>query len=223
MCKISVVIPAFNSADYLSEAVHSVRSQEWPGTIEVIVIDDGSTDDTKTLAIPLSDRFISLKRGGAAAARNAGIRAASGDFIFLMDADDIATSDSFVTLYEPFQRHSDVMGIFGRAVDFISPDLPPSQKTGLLPNTQPYHGRLTGCSLLRREVFETVGLFDESLKTGETVDWMIRMRSSGLLCIRIDHVTLRRRLHLTNTGRVNRQQEICDYATVLRKKIKKIG
>jgi glycosyltransferase involved in cell wall biosynthesis len=85
--KISVVIPAYNAAAFLPRSIASVRAQTLQ-PVEVIVVDDGSTDDTTAVAAGLGVRVITRTNSGPSAARNTGIQMASGDWIALLDADD---------------------------------------------------------------------------------------------------------------------------------------
>lgn len=88
MNTISVIIPCYNQARYLSDAIESVRRQTHPD-VEIIVIDDGSTDDTSAVASNYPEaRCIRQKNSGLSAARNAGIRESGGDFLVFLDADD---------------------------------------------------------------------------------------------------------------------------------------
>ena len=73
----------------------------------------------------------------------------------------------------------------------------------------------------RKKVFETAGLFSEELKSGETIEWMIRMQRKQLKIVKIGVVTLKRRIHLNNTGRKKREEEIKNYAAILRAGMKK--
>src|SRR5206468_8067951 len=84
---VSVVIPAFNAADYIAAAIESALAQTYPAE-EVIVVDDGSTDDTAAIAMRFSHpvRVLQKPNGGPASARNTGISAASGTWIALLDA-----------------------------------------------------------------------------------------------------------------------------------------
>ncbi len=86
--QISVVIPAFNAAAFLPAALRSVFAQSSPPG-EIIVVDDGSTDDTASVARELGARVVTLPNGGPSAARNAGTRLARGEFVAFMDADDL--------------------------------------------------------------------------------------------------------------------------------------
>jgi len=219
MSILSVIIPAYNAEKYLSEAVASVRSQEWPGEMEIIVIDDGSSDKTVEIAKELGCKVISQNRQRAAHARNEGIKLSSGEWIFLLDSDDTCESDALKKLYAPVVNDPETSAVFGRTRDFVSPEITKEELGTVVPRTEPYEGILPGCSLIRRSVFDTVGLFDETLKSGETVDWMMKLRASGLKTVQIQDVILNRRIHLTNTGRTDRKEELKNYAALLRKRM----
>ena len=221
MEKISVIIPAYRAERYLSEAVASVRSQNWPGGLEVIIVDDGSCDGTFALARRLGDVALTKKRGGAASARNLGLRTASGELVFLLDADDRLTPDALAQLYAPLSHQPELAAVFGLARDFISPELTEEQRRGLRVRPGSYGGVLPGCALIRRSVFEEIGLFDETLQSGETVAWQMKLRESGRPLLTLDAVTLERRLHLSNTGRLAPRQELSNYAAILRKRMRR--
>ncbi len=217
---LSVIIPAYNAERYLREAVESVLRQKWQGEREIIIVDDSSTDGTAGLAASLGCSVIrSPQRSGAAAARNKGISAARGEWILLLDADDLLADDAAEALYRPFEEDPETVAVFGKAEDFVSQELSPDQAAELKPRRGSYDGILPGCSLIRKRVFDTVGPFDESLKSGETVDWIMKLRESGMKTARTDAVTLKRRIHLTNTGRVDRAGEMRNYAALLRKRM----
>ena len=217
---LSVIIPAYQAEKYIAQAVASVRSQNWPGEIEIIVIDDGSTDNTAAIAESLGVRVIRKAQGGAASARNEGLRAAAGEFILLLDADDMFTPGSVEAMYAAMEQN-DADAVFAMAEDFLSPELSDAQKAELKPRAAAYGGVLPGCSLIRRRVFDTIGLFDDTMKSGETVAWLLKLRDAGIKSVQLPVVTLRRRLHLTNTGRVQQKQEMANYAALLRKRMMK--
>ena len=219
--QLSVVIPAWRAEKYIAQAIGSVREQNWPGELEIIVCDDGSDDATAQIARDLGVTVLEKAQGGAASARNEGLRAATGDFVLLLDADDRLTPGALAALFEPMAGRAELMAVFGRAEDFLSEELTPEQKAALKPRTGSYGGVLPGCCLMRKEVFEQIGLFDESLKSGETVAWQMKLRDAGLQTAQVDVVTLQRRLHLTNTGRLFAKREMADYAALLRKRMRK--
>lgn len=217
---ISVIIPAHQAEKYIAQAVDSVRQQSWAGEMEIIVIDDGSTDATAEAAQALEVTVLRKPQGGAASARNMGLRAATGELIVLLDADDQLTAGSLDAMYSAMQAGG-VDAVFAMAEDFISPELTEVQKAQLKPRPAPYGGVLPGCSLIRRQVFDAIGLFDDTMKSGETVAWLLKLRDAGIKTVQIPTVTLKRRLHLTNTGRVQQKQEMANYAALLRQRMKR--
>lgn len=217
---LSVIIPAYQAEKYIDQAVASVRNQEWPGEVQILVIDDGSTDHTAAVAQDLGVQVLKKEQGGAASARNAGLRAAVGDWVLLLDADDVLT-DGAVAAMRAALADSDAEVVFAMAEDFISPDLSEAQKAALKPREGAYGGVLPGCSLIRRQVFDTIGLFDDTMKSGETVAWQLKLRDAGIETVQLPLVTMRRRLHMTNTGRLFQKQEMADYAALLRKRMKR--
>ena len=216
---LSVIIPAHQAEKYLAQAVHSVRAQNWQGRLEILVIDDGSADNTAAAAEILDVRLLRKPRGGAASARNMGLRAASGDLILLLDADDVLTEGALSAMYAALTGGVDA--VFAMAEDFISPELTGEQQAQLRPRPALYGGVLPGCSLIRKSVFDAIGLFDDTMKSGETVAWQLKMRDAGIKTLQIPTVTLKRRLHLTNTGRTQQKQEMANYAALLRRRMKK--
>lgn len=217
---LSVIIPAYQAEKYIAQAVESVRSQEWPGEVQILVIDDGSADHTAAVAQGLGVQVLKKEQGGAASARNAGLRAAVGDWVLLLDADDVLT-DGAVAAMRAALADSDAEVVFAMAEDFISPDLSEAQKAALKPREGAYGGVLPGCSLIRRQVFDTIGLFDDTMKSGETVAWQLKLRDAGIKTVQLPLVTMKRRLHMTNTGRLFQKQEMADYAALLRKRMKR--
>ena len=149
-----------------------------------------------------------------------GLRASSGSLILFLDADDLLTENALPDLYQALIG-SNADAVFAMAEDFVSPELTDAEKAALRPRTAPYGGVLPGCSLIRRQVFDAVGFFDSTLKSGETVAWQMKLRDSGIPTVQIPVVTLKRRLHLSNTGRIHQKQEMANYAALLRKRMKK--
>lgn len=217
---LSVIIPAYQAEKYIAQAVASVRAQNWAGQTQIIVIDDGSADNTAAEAKKLGLQVIRKTQGGAASARNEGLRAATGELILLLDADDVLTEGALSAMYNAMTEKG-VDAVFAMAEDFVSPELTDAQKAELKPRPAAYGGVLPGCSLIRRTVFDTIGLFDDTMRSGETVAWQLKLRDAGIQTAQIPYVTLKRRLHLTNTGRTQQKQEMANYAALLRKRMRK--
>ena len=106
------------------------------------------------------------------------------------------------------------------AEEFISEELDAKTADGLTRKEIPFGAFLSGCCFGKKEDLLKVGFFDINLKSGgETVDWLARLRNSGLNTLQLDMVTVRRRIHLTNTGRVLMQGQMQDYATIIRRRL----
>ena len=217
---LSVIIPAYQAEKYIAQAVDSVQAQNWVGQTQIIVIDDGSADNTAAEAEKLGLQVIRKTQGGAASARNEGLRAATGQLVLLLDADDVLTEGALSAMYNAMTEKG-VDAVFAMAEDFVSPELTDAQKAELKPRPAAYGGVLPGCSLIRRSVFDTIGLFDDTMRSGETVAWQLKLRDAGIQTAQIPYVTLKRRLHLTNTGRTQQKQEMANYAALLRKRMRK--
>ena len=217
---ISVVIPAYNSSLFIQETVHSALIQTVSGfNVEVIVTDDGSTDDTADLAKAACAIVIRKKNGGISSSRNAGLRHHRGQFVLFLDGDDRLRPGALYALMKALSVDLELGAVFAMAKDFISPELSVEEQAKLRPRNDPYYGLITGCMLIRRETMEQVGLFDETYETGEAVEWLTRMYDLGIKTSRIEYITADRRLHMTNTGRLRREQEKKDYAAILRQRM----
>lgn len=200
---VSVVIPAYNAATFLGEAIESVFAQDGPAR-EVIVVDDGSTDATGAVAASFAEvRVIAQANGGIAAARNTGLREASAPVVAFLDADDIWPAGRLAGLHAALT--SEVHAVFGQAVQFGEGR----------EETAPQPALLAGTMLIRREAVARIGDFDEAVKMGEFVDWWARAEEAGVRWRQIPDVVLRRRIHATNTGIVQAANRV-DYARVLR-------
>lgn len=203
---VSVLIPTFNAQTYLAETLESVARQDWPA-IEVIVCDDGSTDDSLAVA-QRAGGGIRVEAGphrGLAATRNRAIALATGTLVLHLDADDLLLPGAISTLAARMTPECDL--VVGRLQAFISPDLPPEQAARFTLPPGPQGGHLPGTTLARKAVFETHGLLDESYAIGADLAWFVNAQGSGAAIRRIDDVVVHRRIHGNNislTGREDR-------------------
>lgn len=181
---ISVVIGCYNYGRYLGAAIDSVLAQRgW--NIEILVVDDGSTDDTPEVAARYGQRvrYIRTQHRGAAAARNLGWRAAQGGIICFLDADDLwlpgkldrqmdvleADSDCGLVYCNTRRIHAD-----GRYIDLWSDHFPPVSGDAFLAQLE-LNRMQTSTVMVRRDAIQRVGGFDESLVAWEDVDLWVRL------------------------------------------------
>lgn len=194
MISISCIIPCFNGANFLREAIDSVLAQEYEA-LEVLVIDDGSTDSSATIAASYgpSVRVISQENRGLTATRNIGIEAATGEAIAFLDHDDMWLPGKLVLQAELLDRDADaVVGAMQRIVP--SADSP----TGYVPHDDPLPSMSLTAALIRTATFDSVGEFDESLVFGADWDWFLRAREQGAVIRQHPEVVLHYRRHDDN-------------------------
>jgi glycosyltransferase involved in cell wall biosynthesis len=197
---ISVIVPVCNGAGFLAEAIASVRAQD-PPVAEIIVVDDGSTDGSGDLAETLGSdiRVIRQDRNvGPAAARNCGITAAIGAIIGFLDVDDLWTSDATSLLLSGMRRVSQPAIAAGRIKVISGPF--PFGAAAASPIMEGYAMHFGSC-LIRRHVFDEIGLLDPALRYGEDTDWFMRARERGVPIAVIDAVTMIHRRHEGNMTR----------------------
>ena len=204
---VSVIIPAYNAESYLAEAIESALGQTYQ-PVEVIVVNDGSTDRTAEVAATFGDRINYFWRtnGGIGAARNSGVRLARGAFISFLDADDLWVADKVALQVSLLEGDPSLDMIFGHVEQFHSPDLDDAVRRQIEIRQRVMAGHHAGTMLIRREAFQHVGFFSESLDVGEFIDWYARARDVGLRSFMCPEVLMKRRLHKTNQGLAKRDR-----------------
>lgn len=214
---VSVIIPVKNGTNYLSEALESLRRQEL--NLEILVVDDGSTDNTAALAREAGCVVLQHPVSkGQVAAKNTGIAAAKGNYILFLDHDDKVRDGALSTMLEALQADPGVWAVQAMVKDFRSPEIP--DLPGILIRPEPFYGLFTGAILIRREVFDRIGPFSENVHAGEIIEWFSRMEEQNLPVKKLDLVATDRRIHQTNFGRTDRAEEMKNYAAVLRERLK---
>jgi glycosyltransferase involved in cell wall biosynthesis len=179
---ISVVIPCYNSEQFLVETLESVARQSRQPD-EVLVVDDASTDGSAALARKLGATVVSLAvNRGLPGARNAGIDAATGEFVALLDADDVWGPRHLETVVPLLEQNPDaglafgLLKSFGKADDVQPLAIPPNQAVDVF--AQIYGGEnvcLPSGTIVRRSASLAIGNFDEKRRDGEDYDFCLRM------------------------------------------------
>jgi glycosyltransferase involved in cell wall biosynthesis len=196
---VSVVMPAYEAEEFIGEALDSVFAQDHP-SVEVIVVDDGSTDRTAEIAAERGARVLKRANGGPAAARNTGIAAARGEFLAVIDADDLWPADRLSCQVAYLRAHPEVGIVLALTEIFLTPGQPPPPHHRSIDPQERVPGH-PSTMLARRELFDSIGPYDESLIMSEDLDWLSRATDSGVRLGRIERTMLRYRIHAHNTTR----------------------
>ena len=181
----SVIIPLFNKEKFIKQTLLSVLNQTLTD-FEVIIINDGSTDDSLSIASSLKDKRIQIlnqQNKGLCASRNLGIKTSKGTFMAFLDADDLWMEDFLETIYKLIQLHQEQL-IFATNVKLLFPNKTPNlnsttfsiDKKTLMTNYFRQRKNILGPSslVINKLVFEEVGYFDETINYGEEDDFYIR-------------------------------------------------
>lgn len=170
---VSAIIPVYNGERYIADAIDSVFRQEYR-PLEVIVVDDGSTDGTLAVVAAYGDtvRVISQKNSGQAVARNVGLTAAKGKYIAFLDADDVWSDDHLAELLPPL-----LDGLCDVARGLITYIRDKGLATEEISESV-FLEALVGACVYDASVFATIGHFDEAMRQGEDFDFAIRLNES---------------------------------------------
>jgi glycosyltransferase involved in cell wall biosynthesis len=190
MATVSVIMPAYNVATYIGAAIASVAAQT-VGNWELLVVNDGSTDTTYETAQRLAAgderiRLLTKANGGISTARNLAIAASRGEYIAILDSDDLWEPTYLEEQLAVFQRHPEVDIVTGNGW-FLGSRLH-GQLARPCPDTRPQPTLRTILadetaifimSMFRRRVYEAIGAFDETLRTNEDYDYWLRAALAG--------------------------------------------
>ncbi|MEM7167639.1 MAG: glycosyltransferase family A protein [Planctomycetota bacterium] len=216
---ISILLPVYNGQQYLRESLASLSAQTLPPA-EIVVIDDGSTDQSAAIAADFPGvTLIQQANAGAAAARNAGLTAATGNLIACLDADDLADPKRLELQAAAFDRDPDLDGCFTHLAEFLSPELPDDERAQLECKAEAAPGACIGTLMIRRDSFLRVGLLDPELRVAYFLQWYGLAQDQGLRFEMLSETLVQRRLHLDNTGRREKGRLAKEYAKVLAAKI----
>ncbi len=211
MTALSVIVPVYNAGAFLKTAVDSLLAERLPG-LEVIVVDDGSTDDGIAAISSLPVRVVRQKNKGEAAARNAGVKAATAPFVTFLDADDVLAPGALSSRLDHLSSHpgeSAVGGLPSRLID--ERGLVAAEVFERMAARHAFPFRLNdafyrqgsffpvSCALYlyRREVFDRVGLYDESLAVAPDCDFHFRVLKAMEIPI-LKAAIFDRRIHGSN-------------------------
>ena len=193
--------PAYNAATFIPQAIASIDRQVYH-PLEIIVIDDGSTDNTAEVVrtLPSVSLYLHQENQGPSAARNLGLKHAKGEFIAFLDSDDEWPDGKLELQIGRFRAQPRLDVVLGR-IQYISLpgaevlDLPFESEDRTLTHVH------LGSGVYRKSVFDRIGLFEESLRYSEDVDWFMRAREEDIAMVILGNVTLLYQLHAGNMTR----------------------
>lgn len=197
---IAVIIPASNAAATIGETLDSVLAQSTRPE-SVIVVDDGSIDATAAIARahPVVTRVISTENRGASAAVNTGAKAAESAWLTFLDSDDTWTPQ-WIAVGTAACLASGADAVMAMSQAFVDPGLTAADLAGLRFVERPLPGA-AGAFMVKRDVFQALGGFDEGYRTGYFIDFFHRFRHAGYEAHSIADCVLRRRIRAHSNGR----------------------
>ena len=196
---VSVLIPVYNGAAYIGEAIESVLKQTF-APLEILVADDGSTDQSAAIACSYPGvRCFSLPHGGVAAARNRLVGEARGEWVAFLDADDRWLPDKLEIQTAYLRDHPCCEIVFCRYRNFT--DLPPdtlTERQKRVLSVEIDRNPVGAC--IKKTVFERCGLFETGRSYGEDTEWIARLNMRGEdLSHLVEQPLFERRIHDSNT------------------------
>lgn len=195
---VSVIIPVYNGEAFLAKAVESIQQQAYQ-PLEIIIIDDGSTDGTAKIAASFKDsvRYVYQPNSGPAAARNRGLRMARGSVIGFLDADDLWPENKLELQLACLFEAPPIEIVLGH-IQYMRISAAKEGQPRFEKFSEPAVFFNLGSALFRKSVFDKVGLFDETLHCGEDVDWFMCAREKSVSIFILKEVTLLYRMHHNN-------------------------
>jgi len=215
---VSVIIPVYNGEAYLAEAVDSIHRQNYE-PLEIIIIDDGSTDSTADIVAGLQGNIRSFYQpnSGPPAARNKGLRMARGNVIAFLDADDLWTENKLEIQLSCLTNDPRVKIVLGYT-QLVTCAPPGSGANTLEKVAAPWPVMSVGSAIMRKSAFDRVGLFDETQLFADDVDWFLRAKELEIHMIIHQEVTQFYRRHRDNITN-QRQLDLKYFMATLKKSL----
>jgi len=214
---ISCVVPVFNGEHFLAEALDSILGQSYPNR-EIVVADDGSSDGTAAVLHRYAARVRVVRQltAGPAATRNLGLRAATGEFIAFLDADDLWHPEKLTLQMETFRVKPDLEACVTHAQMFWESSLAEeAEQFRDHPRAAAIPGFATTTLLARRAAFDRIGEFNAALWFSDATEWFLRAREQGIVFEILPQVLVFHRMHEHNLTRRRSQASRQEFAKVV--------
>lgn len=216
---VSCIVPTYNGERFLAEALDSILAQTY-GPIEIVLVDDGSTDNTRAIVDSYGERvqYIYKEHTGIPATCNLGLRAAQGEFISFLDADDLWVPEKTEIQMNLLAAKPETGACVAMIQNFWMPEL--REEEIAMQNhrhSKPIEGYALQSLLARRRTFEIVGSFDESFHHASKTVWFLEAERLKIHIELLPDVLSLRRMHLDNFSRQNAGRSQMEYLRALKK------
>ena len=220
---ISIMMPTYNNAKYIKQAIESIYAQNYDN-IEIIVVDDGSTDNTKGIVQQYKDiKYFYIEHKGISVARNTALEKSKGEYIAFLDSDDYWLPNKLNTQMQYFKDHPDCEIVFTKYENFFEDEKLKTNKRAMHEKMmEKFLKQYLPSSVIKKELFEKYGNFDENFSGVEDTEFLYRLLKKGASISHIiPEVFYIRRIHGQNVT-LNYNQDTVKYITaILRKGVRK--
>ncbi len=225
---VSVIMPAYNASKCIAKAIESVLSQDYRN-FELIIVDDGSTDDTKEIIDSFKDdriRYFYEENAGSASARNLAVKQSNGSFIVILDSDDMITEDFITKHIHEFEKNPQADLVYcddclvdenGKTIKVIEYPEYPDRKSLIRDLFRSGYPIVSFRTCIRKSVFDKLGLFDESLPVGEDYDMMRRFVKHDMKIHHLKGALYLRRMGFDSLSRNYTAQKVESLFEILRR------
>jgi glycosyltransferase involved in cell wall biosynthesis len=204
---VTAAIPVRDGEAYLAEAIESVLAQSRPCD-QLIVVDNGSSDRSAEIARGFAPavELVREPRPGIGSARNAALRAARGELVAFLDADDLWEPEKTALQLAALEAEPRLQLVFGHVRQFVSPDLAKADAEALRVPAASQPGLYISAMLARREAIDAIGLWAEDVRVSDGLAFLLRAKELGLEQVMLSETVTLRRLHGDNHSIHNRDQ-----------------
>ena len=214
---VSAIVPIYNGAAFLADAIHSITAQTYPA-VEIVAVDDGSCDESARIVQALDNgriRYVFQPNAGTATARNRGVALATGHYLAFLDQDDLWLPGKLAAQMALLTADPELDLVLGHVWQGAFPAGPAATDLLACIDGQRLAGYLPSTLLVRRDAFSRLGGFAAANVLTESFDWFVRAKDLKLKMHMAPDIVTIRRVHGANKG-FSHQQARSEYARVLK-------